>query len=296
MGEGWGEGENLCLVTGEGASKASPHSRHSPTLLSFPRKSQMRLRRAGIQQTLLLVALAWLCLACIPTERNVDARIDRAVATAVASSASAAPDLNRLYRETRASVFYIDPTDGQHGTGWLLEPGRIVTVAHVVSGREQVIVRQATAPTFVATVAGLDERRDLAILRYDTGNAELELDAKPLPLGDAGINDIAKTLLALGYSSSGVKREGTVGSPKANAGILSQITNFGPDSYGRNLEMDAAIDPGDSGGPVLNANGEVIGMIRAAARRSQSGETVVGTFYAVHADEIRAALEEMRLR
>ena len=247
---------------------------------------------AGIQQTLLLVALAWLCLACIPTERDLDAHINRAVATAVASSA--APNLNSLYLETRASVFYIDPTDGQHGTGWLLEPGLIITVAHAVSGREQVIVRQATAPTFVATVAELDERRDVALLRYNTENAELEPDAKPLPLGDAGSDDIAKTLLALGYSSSGVKREGTVGSPKANAGILSQITNFGPDSYGRNLEMDAAIDPGDSGGPVLNANGEVIGMIRAAARRTEQGSAVVGTFYAVHADEIRAALAEIR--
>ena len=239
-----------------------------------------------------LILLWTAAAACIPTDADVDARINHAVATAVASSA--APDLNRLYRETRASVFYIDPTDGQHGTGWLLEPGVILTAAHVVSEREQVIVRQATAPTFVAAVAGLDERRDLAILRYDTDKAQLEPDAKPLPLGDAGSDDIAKTLLALGYSSSGVKREGTVGSPKANAGILSQITNFGSDSYGRNLEMDAAIDPGDSGGPVLNANGEVIGMIRAAARRSQSGETVVGTFYAVHADEIRAALTEIR--
>ena len=216
------------------------------------------------------------------------------MATAVASST--APDLNRLYRETRASVFYIDPTDGQHGTGWLLEPGIIVTVAHVLSGREQVIVRQATAPTFVATVVGLDERRDVALLSYDVDAVGLEPDASPLRLGDAGSDDIATTLLALGYSSSGVKREGTVGSPKANAGILSQITNFGPESYGRNLEMDAAIDPGDSGGPVLNAKGEVIGMIRAAARRTDQGQAVVGTFYAVHADEIRAALVEIRTR
>jgi len=249
---------------------------------------------AGIQQALLLVALAWLCLACIPSEGDIGEHIRQAVATDVASSA--APDLNRLYRETRASVFYIDPTDGQHGTGWLLEPGLILTAAHVVSGQQQVIVRQATAPTFVAAVEGLDERRDVALLRYDTENAELEPDAKPLPLGDAGSDDIARTLLALGYSSSGVKREGTVGSPKANAGILSQVTNFGPDSYGRNLEMDAAIDPGDSGGPVLNASSEVIGMIRAAARRTEQGGAVVGTFYAVHADEIRAALAEIRGR
>ena len=216
------------------------------------------------------------------------------MATAVASSRDS--DLNRIYRDARASVFYIDPTDGHHGTGWLLEPGFIVTVAHVVVGREQVLVRQATAPSFIASIAGLDQRRDMALLRYDVDKAQLEPGAKPLPLGDAGIGDVAKTLLALGYSSSGVKREGTVGSPKANGGILSQITNFGPESFGRNLEMDAAIDPGDSGGPVLDSAGEVIGMIRAAARQSDRGDTVVGTFYAVHTDEIREALKEIRGR
>ena len=240
------------------------------------------------------VGLILTAVGCFTSGSQIDARVNRAVATAVASSAEG--DLNRVYRETRASVFYIDPTNGQHGTGWLLEPGVIVTAAHIVAEVGEVIVRQSTAPTFVAAVEGLDERRDVAVLRYDVEKAELEPGATPLPLGDAGSDDVAKTLLALGYSSSGVKREGTVGSSKANAGILSQITNFGPDSYGRNLEMDAAIDPGDSGGPVLNTNGEVIGMIRAAARRSGRGETVVGTFYAVHADEIRAALGEIKSR
>ena len=242
----------------------------------------------------LAVVLALAIAACAPTGAELDARIERAAATTLASSA--APDLNRLYHQTRPSVFYIDPTNRQHGTGWLLEPGYIVTAAHMVEGREQVLVRQASAPVLNAVVVGLDERRDVALLQYDTERAQLAPFANPLPLGDASIDDIARPLLALGYSGSGVKREGTVGSPKANAGILSQITNFGADSYGRNLEMDAAIDPGDSGGPVLNTQGEVIGMVRAAAREAEAGGTVVGTFYAVHADEIRAALAEIRSR
>ena len=253
-----------------------------------------RNQRATAGFSLAVAVLLLATAACGYGAASLDDRVERAVATAVASSADV--DLNHLYRAAKPSVFYVDPGDGHHATGWLLEPGLIVTVAHAVEGRDQVIIRQATAPTFVAAVSGLDVRRDVAVLRYSVDEARLEPNAAPLPLGDADIDDIASHLLALGYSGSGVKREGTVGSPKANAGILSQITNFGPDSYGRNLEMDAAIDPGDSGGPVLNTGGQVIGMVRSAARRSDQGQTVVGTFYAVHADEIRAALGEIGVR
>ena len=235
-----------------------------------------------------------LAAACGPSDAELDARIEQAVATAIADAATT--DLSAVYQRVWSSVFYIEPEDGQHGTGWLLEPGVIVTAAHVVSDSEEVTVRQAAAPAFSATVAGMDERRDVALLRYDAAAAQIGTGAVPLPLGDADINDIARDLLALGYSGSGVKGDGQVGSPKANAGILSQITNFGAQSYGRNLEMDAPIDPGDSGGPVLNTAGEVVGMVRAAARRTPGGGRLVGTFYAVHADEIRAAVEGIRSR
>ena len=232
--------------------------------------------------------------ACGPSDAELDARIERRVEVALAERSPA--DLRAVYQRAWSAVFYIEPEDGQHGTGWLLEPGVIVTAAHVVSDSERVTVRQAAAPAFAATVAGIDERRDVALLHYEIAATQLGTGAIPLPLGDADINDIAGGLLALGYSGSGVKGDGQVGSPKANAGILSQITNFGAPSYGRNLEMDAPIDPGDSGGPVFNTAGEVVGMVRAAARRTPGGGRLVGTFYAVHADEIRAAVAEIRSR
>ena len=239
---------------------------------------------------LFLVSVA----ACGPSDAELDARVQRAVDAALAASAPS--NLTGVYQQAWPAVFYIEPEGGQHGTGWLLEPGVIVTAAHVVSDSAEVTIRQSAAPAFAAMVVGVDKRRDVALLGYDVPATRLGTGAAPLVLGDADINDIAGDLLALGYSGSGVKGDGEVGSPKANAGILSQITNFGAQSYGRNLEMDAPIDPGDSGGPVLNIAGEVVGMVRAAARRTPGGGQVVGTFYAIHADEIRAAVEGIRSR
>ena len=250
---------------------------------------------AGLRAAVWVAAFFLLsAAACVPSDAELDARIERTVAAGLAEHAP--PDLSSVYQRVWPSVFYIEPEDGQHGTGWLLEPGVIVTAAHVVAESERITVRQPAAPAFAATVTGMDQRRDVALLRYDVAATQMGIGAAPLALGDADIHDIATELLALGYSGSGVKGDGQVGSPKANAGILSQITNFGAQSYGRNLEMDAPIDPGDSGGPVLNTAGEVVGMVRAAARRTPGGAQVVGTFYAVHADEIRAAVEEIRSR
>jgi putative serine protease PepD len=58
--------------------------------------------------------------------------------------------------------------------------------------------------------------------------------------------------------------------------------------------MDTPVDPGDSGGPVLDASGEVVGMTRAVAEQTVGGQRVVGTFYAVHIDEILDSLPDLK--
>ena len=83
------------------------------------------------------------------------------------------------------------------------------------------------------------------------------------------------------------------GGATANVGVLSQITNFGPQSFGVNLTIDAPVDPGDSGGPVFNLAGEVIGMIRLA-RLSSGGKRVVGTFYGIHINEIHKVMPSLK--
>ena len=190
-------------------------------------------------------------------------------------------------------MFLIETSQGI-GSGWLIEPGLILTNEHVIEGSFRVTVRQASNPPFTATVLAFDSRRDVALLRFDPRRARLPQAAALLPLGQIQSRDITSTLLGLGYSGTGIKADGTVGSAPANVGVLSQITDFGDTGEGLNLVMDAPSDPGDSGGPVLDSGGAVVGMIRAARVQNSAGQRVVGTFYAVHIDEIREVLPALK--
>lgn len=202
-------------------------------------------------------------------------------------------DFNTVQEQAQASVFMIE-TRRSIGTGWLIEPGLILTNEHVVKSNADVTIRQSKYPAFTATVLASDVPRDIALLSFQTGNDSLAPGVEPLPLGIISSDNIAQPLLALGYSSGDVNRNGSVDGPTANVGVLSQEVNFGNRSHGRNLVMDTPVDPGDSGGPVLNTDGEVVGMSRAVLESTNQGQRVVGTFYAVHIDEIRTALPALK--
>ncbi len=203
-------------------------------------------------------------------------------------------DFNAAYNRVWNSVFFIETPVGT-GSGWLIEPGLILTNEHVVSGFTTVTVRQSGDPPFSATVLATDAQRDIALLTFNAAIAQLPEGVVPLPLGEITTDDIARSLMALGYSGAGVKDDGTVGAAAANVGVFSQVIDFGAGGLGLNLEMDVPVDPGDSGGPVLDAGGFVVGMVRAVQEQTAGGQRVVGTFYAVHVDEIRDALPSLKL-
>ena len=196
-------------------------------------------------------------------------------------------DFNSIYLLAMASVFYIETRSGS-GAGWLIDEGFILTNEHVVAGYSTVIVRRPEYPPFKARVVRVNRKKDIALLQFEPLNEILSQDTVPLTMGEIGSDDIASFLLALGYSGATVYSDGTVKGPSANLGVLSQVIDFG--RGGLNLEMDAPVDPGDSGGPVLNSDGEVVGMVRAIRVATNTGKRVVGTFYAVHVDEIREEL------
>jgi len=198
-----------------------------------------------------------------------------------------------VFAEYVHSVFRIETSSGM-GTGWLIEPGLILTNQHVVEGSTIVSVRQNQQSLFTARVLAVDKPRDIALLSFDVSQTFLDPMAKPLPTGAAYLSDIASSMMAMGYSGGLTPLEdGTVGPATANIGVLSGIVNFTFYDVD-NLVIDAAVDPGDSGGPVLNLDGEVVGMTRAAQVSSGLGQRVVGTFYAVDWEEIRDALPTLK--
>jgi S1-C subfamily serine protease len=202
-------------------------------------------------------------------------------------------DFSDLFAKNVNSVFRIETSSGM-GTGWLIESGLILTNQHVVEGSTIVSVRQNQGSLFTARVRAVDEPRDIALLSFDVSQTFLDPMAKPIPTGDVYTSDIASSMMAMGYSGELIPLEdGTVGPATANIGVLSGIVTFIFFDV-VNLVIDAAVDPGDSGGPVLNLDGEVVGMTRAAQAYTGSGQRVVGTFYAVKWGEIRDALPNLK--
>jgi len=136
------------------------------------------------------------------------------------------------------------------GSGFIVDKsGYIVTNAHVIEDASRITVKLNNGQEFLAKVIGSDEETDLAVLKIDAG---AELPA--VRLGNSDESKVGEWVLAIG-SPFGLSRTVT-------AGIISQTRRETPQStaFQRFIQTDAAINKGNSGGPLVNMNGDVIGV------------------------------------
>lgn len=134
------------------------------------------------------------------------------------------------------------------GSGFIISPdGVILTNAHVVEGADEVSVLLADKRELKAKVLGIDQTTDVAVLKVDASNLPT------LKVGDANSLKVGEWVIAIG---SPFGFDHTV-----SAGVVSAKTRSLPNGgYVPFIQTDVALNPGNSGGPLLNLNGEVVGV------------------------------------
>jgi putative serine protease PepD len=166
------------------------------------------------------------------------------------------------------------------GSGFVVDKaGHIVTNDHVVDGAASITVHFADGTSAAATVVGEDASTDLAVLHVDVDAAELH----PLTLGSSSGVQVGESVLAIGspFGLSGSLTEGIV------SALGRTIQSPDGTAIRGVIQTDAALNPGNSGGPLLNADGEVIG-VNAQIESSGGGDDGVG--FAIPASTVKSVL------
>jgi serine protease Do len=175
----------------------------------------------------------------------------------------------RRFGGPRGNMQPPQPSRGE-GSGFIVSPdGYILTNAHVVDGANQVTVKMTDRREYSAKVVGIDERTDVAVLKIDANNLPT------VRLGDASKLKPGEWVVAIG-SPFGFENTVTAGIVSATARSMP-----GPSSYTPFIQTDVAVNPGNSGGPLFNLNGEVVGINSQIYSRTG---TYMGLSFAVPID------------
>jgi S1-C subfamily serine protease len=178
--------------------------------------------------------------------------------------------------EQSQSPFQLFPTTSQGintGSGFVISTnGTILTNAHVISGAVKITVAFANNQTVTAKVIGKDPDDDLALLKVNPDGLALV----PLPLGDSSTVQVGDPTYAIG-NPFGLPRSLTTGVVSALQRSIQAPNNFEIDNV---IQTDAPLNPGNSGGPLINAQGQVIG-INSQIQTGTSGNGSVGIGFAI---------------
>lgn len=206
-------------------------------------------------------------------------------------------DVSRIARDRSRSVVLLHSVVGVHDESgdplmWLLRPprevlgsgividgeGLILTNAHVVQRAGEIHVRRPDGEDVNTTLVGTDPDSDLALVRIADPTGLV-----PAPFGDSDRIEVGSYVVAIG-SPLGFHHTVTTG-------VLSAKARGLDDSGLEFLQTDAAVNPGSSGGPLLDLSGKVIGVITAIV--SDAGENV-GLNFAIPINDVKAVLPALR--
>jgi S1-C subfamily serine protease len=189
-----------------------------------------------------------------------------------------------IYREAGAGVVRIVQGQGQ-GSGFVIsKDGYILTNAHVVDSTGPVYVSFSNADRTEARVIGKDPATDVALLKVDEPAASLS----PVPLGTSSNLQVGDPVVAIG-NPFGLDRTVTSGIVSA---LGRQITSPSDSAINGAIQTDAAINHGNSGGPLLNMRGEVIGINSQIADSGVNANVGVG--FAIPIDLVKTIATDLK--
>lgn len=178
----------------------------------------------------------------------------------------------------------LDRGEGQ-GSGVIVDKtGYIITNNHVVEGVGTAEIKLSDGRRGPATVVGVDPFTDIAVLKTELG------DLTPADWGDSDELQVGDIVWALG-SPFGLEKSITFGilSAKERRGIAGTGANGTGNVFQEYLQTDAAVNPGNSGGPLVNHEGRIIGINTAII-----GPSYLGVSFAVPSELARASYEQIR--
>ena len=163
------------------------------------------------------------------------------------------------------------------GSGFVIDKaGHIITNDHVVEGARSVDVSFSNNESMRARIVGVDPSTDVAVLQVDAHSRALT----PLPLGDSDAVRVGDSVVAIG-NPFGLERTVTTGIVSALQRVIQAPNSYSIDHV---IQTDAALNKGNSGGPLLDAEGRVIG-VNSQIQSGSGGNVGIG--FAVPIDTVR---------
>jgi S1-C subfamily serine protease len=256
-------------------------------LAALLNRNARKLQAAGAIALVVLVAvLASRTLVHPPvTQRDIEAAVAHALETRPPISPAARAWVTIAPSVVGVRAFGAEPSDGDDaddpddaegnvGTGVVIvDNGTILTNLHVVAGAERLRVEFADGQVSDATVIALEPKQDLAVLRAKT----IPDDLKPATMRSTQDLAVGDHVVAVGFPFG-------IG-PSVSSGVVSGLRREFRSPEGERLltnliQFDAAANPGNSGGPLVTADGEVVGIVTAIMNPTEQ-RVFVGIGFAV---------------
>ena len=189
-----------------------------------------------------------------------------------------------MVRRARGAVVRIVTDDGV-GSGAIFDTdgstGYIITNQHVVDDNSRVTVTVNDSTQYAGSVLGVDTVRDLAVVSICCGRFET------LSFGNAHLLQSGDEVVTMGYAL-GLQGEATV-----TKGIVSAV-RYSSSHKSEVIQTDAALNPGNSGGPMLSLSGDILGINTFGLEQTESGRTVQGLSFAISATTVKEQIPAMR--